>query len=71
MDYTEIVIGIIDRVQIAYEWLVKLFGQIVGLFERFKDYILDLVYTLKQKLSSQDEIDNFIKNYIDNEHYFI
>lgn len=71
MDYTEIIIGIIDRVQIAYEWLVKLFGQIVGLFERFRDYILDLVYTIKHKFVSQDEIDNFIKNYIDNEHYFI
>ena len=71
MDYNEMLIALVDKAQSLYEWLVKMFGHIVDWFERLKNLIIDLVLFLRDKFSSQDEIDAFLKNYLENEHFFI
>ncbi len=71
MDYNEIIISLVDKAQTLYEWLVRFFGHIVDWFERLKNFILDIVYYIKDKLRTEDEIEAFLKNYIDNEHIFI
>lgn len=71
MDYNEIIIALVDKAQSLYEWLVKMFGHIVDWFERLKNFVIDLVLYLKDKFSSQEEINTFLKNYLDNEHSFI
>lgn len=72
MDYTEILINIVDKAQALYEWLVRFVGYAVDLFIKFKDFILELAYTIKEKLQrGDDDIEIFLKNYIENEHSFI
>lgn len=71
MNYTDIIIRIIDRCQIIYEWFVRLFGNVIDLFEKIKDFILELVEYIQEKFSSEVEIENFLKNYIENEHIFV
>ena len=40
MSATDAIIAVIDRFQSLYEWFLKIFGRIVDLFERFKEFIL-------------------------------
>lgn len=71
MDYTDIIIKIIDRCQVIYEWFVRLFGNVLDLFEKIKTFILELVEYVKEKFDSEIEIEAFLKNYIENEHIFV
>ncbi|HLV46950.1 MAG TPA: hypothetical protein VKY32_07905 [Flavobacterium sp.] len=71
MNYTDIIIAIIDRTQIIYEWFVKIFGYIADWFDRFKDFILDLVETIKDKFFTKEDLDAYLKNYLETEHNFI
>lgn len=71
MDYTDIIIRIIDRCQFIYEWFVRLFGHVVDLFEKIKNWILDLAYTIKDKITTENEIEAFLRNYIENDQLFV
>ena len=71
MDYTDIIIKIIDRCQFIYEWFVRLFGHVVDLFEKIKNWILDLAYTIKDKITTENEIEAFLRNYIENDQLFV
>jgi len=71
MDYTDIIIRIIDRCQFIYEWFVRLFGHVVDLFDKIKNWILDLVYYIKDKITTENEIETFLKNYIENDQLFV
>lgn len=71
MDYTDVIIRIIDRCQIIYEWFIRLFGHVVDLFAKIKDFILDLVYYIKDKFTTENEIEAFLKNYIENDQLFV
>lgn len=71
MDYTDFISTLVDKAQALYELLVKAFGHILDWFAFVKELVVDLVCYVKQKLSTEKEIDAFFKNYIDNEHIFI
>jgi len=71
MDCTDIMIKIIDRCQTIYEWFVRLFGNVVDLFARIKDFVLDLVYYVKNKFSTESEIEAFLRNYLEDEQLFV
>lgn len=71
MDYTDIIIGIIDRCQYIYEWFVRLFGHVVDLFDKIKNWILDLAYAIKDKITTENEIERFLKNYIEDDQLFV
>ncbi|MBA5792787.1 hypothetical protein H1R17_01955 [Flavobacterium sp. xlx-214] len=71
MNVTDAVISIIDRFQSLYEWFLKIFGRIVDLFERFKEFILSLVEYVLETFDNEEDVQAFLKNYLDNEHSFI
>ena len=39
--------------------------------EQYKNWILDLVYYIKDKITTEDEIETFLKNYIENDQLFV
>jgi len=71
MNYTDTIIALIDRTQVIYEWFVKIFGYIANLFDRFKDFILDLVEIIREKFFTKEDLDAYLKNYMETEHNFI
>ncbi len=71
MDYTDIIIRIIDRCQFIYEWFVRLFGHVVDLFDKIKNWILDLAYAIKDKITTENEIEKFLRNYIEDDQLFV
>lgn len=71
MNTTEVLIGIIDRVQTVYEWFLKMFGHLVDLVKRVKKIVLDFVEFLKDLLYGKEDLQAFMKNYNETEHYFI
>lgn len=71
MSATDAIIAIIDRFQALYEWFLRIFGRIVDLFERFKEFILSLVEYVLDTFNTEEEVQAFLKNYLDNEHSFI
>ncbi len=71
MNTTNAVIAIIDRFQSLYEWFLRILGRVVDLFERFKEFILNLVEYVINNFDTEEDASNFLKNYLDNEHSFI
>lgn len=71
MNATDAIIAVIDRFQSLYEWFFRILGQIVDLFERFKEFILNLVEYVIDTFDSEEDVQTFLKNYLDNEHSFI
>lgn len=71
MNTTNAIIAIIDRFQSLYEWFLRILGRIVDLFERFKEFILNLVEYVINNFDTEEDASNFLKNYLDNEHSFI
>lgn len=71
MDFTGIIIDLIDKVQTLYEWFLRMFGHIVHLIEKVKEIVLDFIEFIKDAISNEEDLQTFLKNYSDNEHYFI
>ncbi|MEG0916900.1 MAG: hypothetical protein RSF68_07795 [Myroides sp.] len=71
MNTTNAIIAIIDRFQSLYEWFLRILGRVVDLFERFKEFILNLVEYVINNFDTEEDANNFLKNYLDNEHSFI
>ncbi len=71
MDYTDILINIIDKVQAIYEWFVRVFGEVAGWFERFKNFILDLVSIIKAQFTGKHNLEAILENYLETEQIFI
>ncbi|MEG1021591.1 MAG: hypothetical protein RSE50_08735 [Myroides sp.] len=71
MNTTNAIIAIIDRFQSLYEWFLRILGRVVDLFERFKEFILNLVEYVINNFDTEEDASNFLKNYLDNEHSFI
>lgn len=71
MNTTNAIIAIIDRFQYIYEWFIRILGRVVDLFERFKEFILNLVEYVINNFENEEDAHNFLKNYLDNEHDFI
>jgi phage-related minor tail protein len=71
MDLTGVMINLIDKVQALYEWFVRIFGHVVHLIEKVKEIVLDFIEFIKDAVSSEEDLQAFLKNYSDNEHYFI
>jgi len=71
MNTTNAIIAIIDRFQSLYEWFLHILGRVVDLFERFKEFILNLVEYVINNFDTEEDASNFLKNYLDNEHSFI
>ncbi|KAA5538366.1 hypothetical protein [Paenimyroides baculatum] len=71
MNTTNAIISIIDRFQSLYEWFLRILGRVVDLFERFKEFILNLVEYVINNFDTEEDASNFLKNYLDNEHSFI
>ena len=71
MNTTNAIIAIIDRFQSLYEWFLRTLGRVVDLFERFKEFILNLVEYVINNFDTEEDASNFLKNYLDNEHSFI
>lgn len=71
MDTANAIIAIIDRFQSLYEWFIRILGHAVDLFQRFKEFILNLVEYVLDNFDTQEDAHNFLKNYLDTEHSFI
>lgn len=71
MDTTNVIFSIIDRFQCFYEWFLRIVGRVVDLFERFKEFILNLVEYVIDIFENEEDAQNFLKNYLENEHNFI
>lgn len=71
MNTTNAIIAIIDRFQSLYEWFLRVLGRVVDLFERFKEFILNLVEYVLNNFDTEEDVHNFLKNYLDNEHSFV
>ncbi len=71
MNTTNAIIAIIDRFQSLYEWFIRILGRVVDLFERFKEFILNLVEYVLDNFDTEEDAHNFLKNYLDNGHSFI
>ena len=76
MDYTDIIIRIIDRCQFIYEWFVRLFGHVVDLFDKIKNsnnYMINkkIAYAIKDKITTENEIEKFLRNYIEDDQLFV
>lgn len=71
MDFTGILINLIDRVQALYEWFTRMFGHIIDLIAKVKEMVLDFIQFITEALNNEEDLQAFLKNYSDNEHYFI
>jgi len=71
MNTTNAIIAIIDRFQALYDWFLRIIGHVVDLFERFREFILSLVEYVLDNFATEEDAQNFLKNYLDNEHSFI
>ena len=62
MNTTNAIIAIIDRFQSLYEWFIRILGRVVDLFERFKEFILNLVEYVLDNFDTEEDAHNFLKN---------
>ncbi|WP_372473506.1 hypothetical protein AB4865_11860 [Capnocytophaga sp. ARDL2] len=71
MKTTEILISIIDRIQTVYEWFLKMFGHLVEMIKRVKEIVLDFIDFVKDLMYGKEDVQSYLKNYNESEHFFI